>query len=266
MNYFWFKLNTMKKILFLLLFIPLVTFGQDPIKVEIVPASSYRNPKLIAPVSNKVFLDAVDKSAEKRMSQAATIAAAKTAAASAKAEALKDNYETIEIDLIKETPDKYKYVVIKKVAGWKVTQNFETIATEIRNAKKYVLLNDMSKIKGKSSINKSKLYKPSYVSDSSIFSNPEVLFLEWTRENISTYDRITRLVLKNSLGKTVYQAEYKNKGYIEMLRPVLSDYRFSKDDAKKQLLELKEFLDLGIITQDEFDKKAVSLKKILLGN
>ena len=40
----------------------------------------------------------------------------------------------------------------------------------------------------------------------------------------------------------------------------------TKDDAKKELLELKEFLDLGIITQEEFDKKAVPLKKILLGN
>ena len=40
----------------------------------------------------------------------------------------------------------------------------------------------------------------------------------------------------------------------------------NKDDAKKQLIELKEYLDLGIITQEEFDKKAVSLKKILLGN
>ena len=40
----------------------------------------------------------------------------------------------------------------------------------------------------------------------------------------------------------------------------------SKDKAKKDLLELKGFLDLGIITQEEFDKKAVELKKILLGN
>ncbi len=40
----------------------------------------------------------------------------------------------------------------------------------------------------------------------------------------------------------------------------------SKENAKNQLIELKEFLDLGIITQEEFDKKASSLKKILLGN
>jgi len=39
-----------------------------------------------------------------------------------------------------------------------------------------------------------------------------------------------------------------------------------KEDAKKKLLELKEFLDLGIITKEEFDNKAAPLKKILLDN
>ena len=73
-------------------------------------------------------------------------------------------------------------------------------------------------------------------------------------------------MLKNSNDEVVYQAEYKNKGYTEMLRPLLSDYRMTKDDAKNQLIEIKGYLDLGIITQEEFDKKAVELKKILLGN
>ena len=40
----------------------------------------------------------------------------------------------------------------------------------------------------------------------------------------------------------------------------------SSEEAKNKLIELKEFLDLGIITQKEFDKKVESLKKILLGN
>ena len=40
----------------------------------------------------------------------------------------------------------------------------------------------------------------------------------------------------------------------------------SKEDAKNKLIELKEYLDLGIITQDEFDEKARPLKKILIGN
>ena len=38
----------------------------------------------------------------------------------------------------------------------------------------------------------------------------------------------------------------------------------NKDDAKRQLTELKEYLDLGIITQEEYEAKSLSLKKILL--
>ena len=45
-----------------------------------------------------------------------------------------------------------------------------------------------------------------------------------------------------------------------------NDKQTLKDRAKKELIELKEYLDIGIITQEEFDKKAVFLKKILLGN
>ena len=44
------------------------------------------------------------------------------------------------------------------------------------------------------------------------------------------------------------------------------DASTAKENAKKELMELKEYLDLGIITQEEYDAKAVSLKKILLGN
>ena len=40
----------------------------------------------------------------------------------------------------------------------------------------------------------------------------------------------------------------------------------NKKEAKKEILELKEFLELGIISQDDFDKKVVYLKKTLLGN
>ena len=51
-----------------------------------------------------------------------------------------------------------------------------------------------------------------------------------------------------------------------MLRPVVSDYMFNKEDAKKKLMKLQEYLDMGIITQEQFNNKTVCLKKILLGN
>ena len=38
------------------------------------------------------------------------------------------------------------------------------------------------------------------------------------------------------------------------------------DKAIKELKELKGLLDLGLLTQEEFDKKAAELKKIILGN
>ncbi len=40
----------------------------------------------------------------------------------------------------------------------------------------------------------------------------------------------------------------------------------TKKDAKKQLLELKDNLNLGIITQEDFNNKSIALKKILLEN
>ena len=52
----------------------------------------------------------------------------------------------------------------------------------------------------------------------------------------------------------------------ELINDPVSDSKISKEDAKNKLIELKEYLDLGIITQDEFDEKAKPLKKILLSN
>jgi len=40
----------------------------------------------------------------------------------------------------------------------------------------------------------------------------------------------------------------------------------SFEEAKKKLIDLKEFLDLGLITKNEFDERAALLKKVLLGN
>ena len=43
------------------------------------------------------------------------------------------------------------------------------------------------------------------------------------------------------------------------------DKEEGKENAKKKLLELKQFKDEGIITQEEYDKAAAPHKKILLG-
>ena len=40
----------------------------------------------------------------------------------------------------------------------------------------------------------------------------------------------------------------------------------TKQKAIEELKELKGLLDLGLLTQEEFDKKAAELKKVILGN
>jgi hypothetical protein len=42
--------------------------------------------------------------------------------------------------------------------------------------------------------------------------------------------------------------------------------KITKDEAKKELMELNELLKNGLINQAEFDKKAIGLKKVLLSN
>ena len=218
--------------------------GQQPIKVEVTKV-----PNLAESFNegyNQMLLQKTANAAEKN-----TIS-----------NALNNNYEKIYIDILKNHSDKYKSIAIKKITGHAVIANFETISKEIKNAKKYILINEIDKITGKSEINKNEYYEPTI---SSINQNDSTtLFLEWSREAMSEYDRITRLIIKNNKGETLYQAEYKNKSFIEMLRPVITEYKMSIEEAKNNLLKLKEYLDLGIITKLEYENKAYSLKKILL--
>ena len=47
---------------------------------------------------------------------------------------------------------------------------------------------------------------------------------------------------------------------------LIPNAKMAKNHALVKIKELQEYLEMGIITQEDFDKKAVSLKKILLGN
>jgi len=240
----------MKKAFFgyIFFFIPFISIGQlvfpQPVKIEVTKVPT------------------LSESFNQGIQNGLAIRNARTAEANAQSDALKNNYEKIEIDFLKGMPGRFKSVAIKKVTGWSVIENYETLFTEIMNANKYQLVNQAGKVSNKSSHEKNKLFLPpilvGYENDTS------TLFIEWSREATSDYDRISRLILKSYDGTTVYQAEYKNKSFIEMLRPVLTEYIMTPDEAKINLIKLKEYLDLGLISQSEFDSKASSLKKILI--
>jgi len=44
------------------------------------------------------------------------------------------------------------------------------------------------------------------------------------------------------------------------------DNFLSKSEAKKQIIELKELLDLGVLDEEEFNTKIIPLKKMILNN
>lgn len=233
---------------FVLLLIPFISNSQlvfpQPVKVEVTKVPSFA------------------ESFNQGLQNGLAIRNARAAEANAQSDALKNNYERIDIDLLKGMPWRFKSVAIKKVTGWAVIENYETLITEISNANKYKLVNQIGKVSNKNSYEKNKLFLPPILegyNDDSL-----TLFIEWTREAVSNYDRVSRLILKTNDGNTVYQAEYKNKSFTEMLRPVLTEYIMTSEEAKINLIKLKEYLDLGLISQSEFDNKASSLKKILI--
>ena len=81
---------------------------------------------------------------------------------------------------------------------------------------------------------------------------------EWTNSINANYKVINVDNVKAGMGITP-----KVTITFKLLRKDGSEW-LTKEDAITKFKELKELLDLGIITQEEFDKKAKELKKIIL--
>jgi len=97
-------------------------------------------------------------------------------------------------------------------------------------------------------------------------NSPKVLFINWQRESQGDVIRITKLTVKNFEGKIIYESISKNLSHQEILKPLISNYIFTKEMALSKIEELKKYLDLGVITKEEYDLKVAELKPILLGN
>lgn len=176
-------------------------------------------------------------------------------------EAMKDNYSKVAIDYLINNSNNYKYVVIENVSGWYPKNNKEDIINILSGAKKYTII-DVSKDYN----SRDKEIKKERKIPDDLISNKEVLFLNWIREAQGDINRFTQLSIKNSEGKIVYESTSKNLSSGEILKPLISNYIYSKEQALTKIEELKKYLDLGIITKEEFDLKVSELKPILLGN
>lgn len=176
-------------------------------------------------------------------------------------EAMKDNYSKVTIDYLVNNTNNYKYVVIENVSGWYPKINKEDIIKILSDSKKYTII-DVSKDYN----SRDKEIKKERKTPDNLISNKEVLFLNWIREAQGDVNRFTQLSIKNSEGKIVYESTSKNLSSGEILKPLISNYIYSKEQALTKIEELKKYLDLGIITKEEYDLKVSELKPILLGD
>ncbi len=177
---------------------------------------------------------------------------ARAASNAAEAEAMKSNYEKINLDKLLGEDQKYKYVVLAKISGWSTYDNRVEIFYQLTSSGKYSIVNPETPKRNYKTI------------PDSIQNNTKTIFLEWYRDAPNDNDRITHLVLKNSSGEVIFDADYKNKSYSEMLKPLMSNYTFTKEYALKKIKEYKELKDLGVISQEEYDQKVKQFKDILL--
>jgi hypothetical protein len=172
-----------------------------------------------------------------------------------------DSYSKVSTDNLINNSNNYKYLIVENVSGWKPDSNKEDLLKLLIGANKYKII-DISKdykSNGKEMENSKNI-------PIELINNKEVLFINWLREAPTDDDRVTQLSVKNSEGKMVYESTSKNLSSSEILKPLTSNYIYSKEQALSRIVELKKYLDLGIITKEEYDLKVAELKPILLGN
>ena len=79
-----------------------------------------------------------------------------------------------------------------------------------------------------------------------LIKNKKVLFVSWLREAQGDVNRITQFSIKNSNGNVIYESISKNLSYQEILKPLISNYVFTKETALEKVKEMKELLKLTI--------------------
>ena len=168
--------------------------------------------------------------------------------------AIKNNYTEITTDLLINNTNYYKYIVLESVSGWMEKDNTKEILTILSGAKKFIILNP------------TKYHNTCKNIPDNLINNPEVLFLNWQREAQGDDNRITKLSVKNYKGKTIYESISKNLSFGEILKPLISNYIYSKNQALSKIEDLKKYLDLGIISKEDYNEEILKLKPILIGN
>ena len=238
--------------------------------------STYRNPQYVAPPTDNTakVIQQTSQNFSNAISNIARNAAANSAANSNNKPLLNSNKKSLRgVEL-----NSYKYIVIQE-------SNYNSYRkTAVKVLKKA----------GFNVVNLHKTSRTHKVIPSDLKQNPDLgLYLYIDVLGFGTAEAIVRLfsynneLLFNSSGRSSMAgsravknalSSYETYGYKynpnivrkKQTYPVESTSvdieNSSKEEAINEVKQLKELLDSGILTQEEFDKKAAELKKIILGN
>lgn len=177
----------------------------------------------------------------------AAIKQARAAQNAAYNEAMKDNYQKISIDNLMNNGKKFEYIFLQSVNGWKSGENKKDILKILKGANLFQIIDEKE-------------------IPIEFMNNSKVLFVSWLREAQGDNNRITQLTIKNSEGVVIYESISKNLSHQEILMPLITNYIYTKEIALSKIEEYKKYLDLGIISKDEYDIKVAELKPILMGD
>lgn len=162
---------------------------------------------------------------------------------------LSDKFKKIKTDLLMNNDSKYKSIVIDNIIGWMPDENKKEIIEILEKSNKFKVITDKANML--ESYNKA----------------TEYLFLNMNREAIGEYSRLTYLTIKDNDNQIIYDGEFKNISYEDILLPLtIPQYNYTKEAAIEKVKEMKQLLDLGVITKEEYDLKVLELKPILMGN
>ena len=246
----------MKKLLLLLLFVPLVSFGQIKVDVEVREKQKLG----VQTDFGQIARDNLNSYRESREARQRVLANQSTPETKIIAPLSRDFSEFTHIALVSS-----------RLGYRKPRDNYMVLKYNYMGKPPFNIIdpyeNDKKKFK----------YNNNYLSE---IKNPKWLYLTF-RKLKQGFDWVTTLTIKDYENNILYKSSSINTPSEEVLS-ILSDFQnveivkkdeveikkdiLSKEKAINEVKQLKELLDSGILTQEEYNKKASVLKKIILGN
>ena len=210
----------MKKIIstvIVIICVPLFGYGQNSATIRVIETRESSTP--LTDIVNRQIEAARLAEKEEYAREEARRAREETKRATnaaAKREELKNTYSDIKVDFLKNNSEKYTSVIITDVRGPGNADALKEIWDLLAISK---------------NVYSSITWADTKANDLNYYKDPPTdikygegtLELYWTIGLVNAYSKLYTLTLKNWMGKVIFEAQYKNLAYAEMLYPIYSD-------------------------------------------